>query len=261
MNESCHTYEWVMSHIQTSHVTHMNESCHTYEWVMSHIWMSHVTHMKESFTHVTWLIRMCDVTDSHAWQDAFTCLTCLHTYDMTRNLSATHQYLSATHQYLSGTQRILSTSRHTSANIVRINMVIYVYANTYIHIFIYMYIYIATAAAWPSFTCVTCLIHMCDVTHSHVWYDSSHTSAPKSDVCEWVMSHISILCHKYEWVMSQNLHESYHTHEWDTSAPASGFCAPLFGGSRLAAAAAWPANNCETLRYSRGKRPQCNRGI
>jgi len=26
----------------------MNESCHTYEWVMSHIWMSHVTHMNES---------------------------------------------------------------------------------------------------------------------------------------------------------------------------------------------------------------------
>jgi len=70
---SCHTYEWVMSHIQMSHVTHMNvschlwlrlhvthmnESCHTYEWVMSHIWMSHVTHMNESchkwICHVTY---------------------------------------------------------------------------------------------------------------------------------------------------------------------------------------------------------------
>ena len=36
MNESCHTYEWVMSHIWMSHVTNMRESCHTYEWVMSH---------------------------------------------------------------------------------------------------------------------------------------------------------------------------------------------------------------------------------
>ena len=27
-----------------SHVTNMNESCHTYEWVMSQIWMSHVTY-------------------------------------------------------------------------------------------------------------------------------------------------------------------------------------------------------------------------
>jgi len=26
-----------------SHVAHMNESCHIYGWVMSHIWMSHVT--------------------------------------------------------------------------------------------------------------------------------------------------------------------------------------------------------------------------
>jgi len=71
VNESCRTYEWVMSHIWISHVTHMNESCytyelvscHTYEWVMSriwkkpcrtyecvmsHIWMSHVAHMNES---------------------------------------------------------------------------------------------------------------------------------------------------------------------------------------------------------------------
>ena len=47
-NESCHTYEWVMSHVWMSHVTHMNEVCHTYEWVMSHVWMSRVTHMNAS---------------------------------------------------------------------------------------------------------------------------------------------------------------------------------------------------------------------
>jgi len=52
--ESCHTYEWVMSHIRMSHVTHMNESCHTYERVMSHIWMSHVTHMNESCHTYEW---------------------------------------------------------------------------------------------------------------------------------------------------------------------------------------------------------------
>jgi len=41
MNESCHIYEWVMSHIWESFVTYVNESFHMYEWVMSHIWMSH----------------------------------------------------------------------------------------------------------------------------------------------------------------------------------------------------------------------------
>ena len=32
-----------------------NESCHTYEWVMSHIWMSHVAHTNETF-------RMCEIS-------------------------------------------------------------------------------------------------------------------------------------------------------------------------------------------------------
>jgi len=50
MNESCHTYEWVMSHRWMSHVTRMNESCLKYEWVMSQIWMNHVTHL-DDFCH------------------------------------------------------------------------------------------------------------------------------------------------------------------------------------------------------------------
>ena len=64
MNESYHTYEWVMSqamsHMWMSHVTHMNESWRTYEWVMSHIWMSHVTHMNESCHTYEWVM-------SHIW--------------------------------------------------------------------------------------------------------------------------------------------------------------------------------------------------
>ena len=67
VNESCHTYEWLMpltwmklvrdtaphghvtSHMQMSisNVTQTNESCHTNGRVISHLWMSHVTHMNE----------------------------------------------------------------------------------------------------------------------------------------------------------------------------------------------------------------------
>ena len=68
MNESCHTYEWVMSHVWMSHVTRMNESCHTYEWVMSHVWMSHVTHIQMSRRH-KWV--MWDMTHSYVWHDSF----------------------------------------------------------------------------------------------------------------------------------------------------------------------------------------------
>jgi len=61
VNQSCDTYEWVMSrwwrsfwgvqlalHMWMSHVTHVNDSCHTCECVMSHMWMRHVTHVNES---------------------------------------------------------------------------------------------------------------------------------------------------------------------------------------------------------------------
>ena len=43
MNESFHTYEWVISHIRMSHITHTNESCLTYA-VISHIWMVQLMH-------------------------------------------------------------------------------------------------------------------------------------------------------------------------------------------------------------------------
>ena len=48
MNQSCRTYEGVMSHIWMSHVAHICESCHTYKWVMSHTWISHVAHTNTS---------------------------------------------------------------------------------------------------------------------------------------------------------------------------------------------------------------------
>ena len=55
MNKACRT--WWISYIRIflGHVTYMNESCHTYEWVMSHVWMSNVyvgmshdSHMNEA---------------------------------------------------------------------------------------------------------------------------------------------------------------------------------------------------------------------
>jgi len=73
MNESCHTYGWVMSHIwmnesclhiRMSRVTHMNESCHTYAWVVSHIWMSHVTHMNEWVMSHIWMSHVTHMNES-----------------------------------------------------------------------------------------------------------------------------------------------------------------------------------------------------
>jgi len=64
MDESCHTYQWVLSHIWMSHVTPMNESCHTYQWVLSHIGMSHVTHVNESCHTCEWVMSLTHANES-----------------------------------------------------------------------------------------------------------------------------------------------------------------------------------------------------
>ena len=83
--------------IEGGYVWRLNESCHRYEWVMSHIWMSHVTYMNvmwrcdmthsyvwhDSFICVIRLIHMCDMTNSRVWHDQYICVTWLiHIFDM-----------------------------------------------------------------------------------------------------------------------------------------------------------------------------------
>ena len=80
MNESCHTYEWFMSHVWLSHAKHMIESCHTYEWVMLQTWISHVTqvsmhpakheYVTSRMSHVTHMNESCHTYEwvmSHIW--------------------------------------------------------------------------------------------------------------------------------------------------------------------------------------------------
>ena len=68
----------LQKHIWMSHVTHTNESCHTYEWVMSHIWMSHVTHIDESY-HAYKLYYICTHIDESYRTHIRTCThICTH---------------------------------------------------------------------------------------------------------------------------------------------------------------------------------------
>jgi len=65
MSESCHTCD-------TDAPLEFYRSCHTYEWVMSHIWMSHVTpqvQMSQSRTwmnHVTLMSESCHTRDTRS---------------------------------------------------------------------------------------------------------------------------------------------------------------------------------------------------
>jgi len=106
MNESCHTYERVMSqthdmpgvvstqHIQIRNAIHMNESCHTHEWVMSHMWVSHVTDtrharrsVKATRTNISCHTR--EWVMSHPWMSHVThAYESCHTYEWV--MSQTH---------------------------------------------------------------------------------------------------------------------------------------------------------------------------
>jgi len=90
-NESCHTHEWVMSHMRMSPVTHVNGTNYTCERVMSHVWtdgsrMTWLIHVcdtthpcvwHDSFMYVIRLIHVCDMTHSCMWHDSFMCVTWL----------------------------------------------------------------------------------------------------------------------------------------------------------------------------------------
>ena len=87
-HESCHIYECVRAHMWMLHVNLMDESCCKYKWVMSHIRLSHGTHIHEScrttpcpyaqhdiMECTTWLIRMCRMTFSCMCHDSFPRMT------------------------------------------------------------------------------------------------------------------------------------------------------------------------------------------
>jgi len=98
INEWCHIYEWVTSHLCMSHVTHMNESCHTYECFTSHIRMRIALaslvclHMHES----------CHTYMSHTYM-SHTYMSHIHV----THIPVTHKHVThkTCHTYISFTQR------------------------------------------------------------------------------------------------------------------------------------------------------------
>jgi len=61
MNESCHTYNWVTSHMRS---TPSNRG-HCI-WIKQHIWMSHALHLYESCNVYEWVMsRMCSTLSNH----------------------------------------------------------------------------------------------------------------------------------------------------------------------------------------------------
>ena len=109
MDETCHTSEWVMSHIWMRHVSQVNGTCLAIEWpwlihtcvnescvwrvtwrVPWQMYLKRVCNTMASATSVTWcvpwLLQMCDVTHSHVEHASFIC-------DMTMRHDHGHSYV------------------------------------------------------------------------------------------------------------------------------------------------------------------------
>jgi len=170
MNESCHTYEWVMSHIRMSHVTHMNESCHAYEWVMTDMQYDPVSRVmdpidlyiyiymyiyiciyvyKLSHVHATWHIfhvRYAWVMTHESW------LMSHDSWVMTTGASFAEHIFHVRYADMLTCGRVLSHMNESCQICVsRVwplltshgpYIFVYIYTCTYIYIYIFVYIYI-----------------------------------------------------------------------------------------------------------------------
>jgi len=124
VSESCHTCDWVMSHMWVSHVTHVSESCHTCEWVMSHMWVTHVTHVSDSCETSEAHLR-CDM--SHIWVSHVTHLAeSCHTSEAHLRCNLSHIWVTHAHTSVAIFHICVCTCHFTNVYVQSISHISYV---------------------------------------------------------------------------------------------------------------------------------------
>ena len=151
MNDSYHTYEWVMPCISEYHITHTKESCHTYEWVMSRM-DSHTTPNK-------WV--MSSMNEScHTYEWVVSCIyESYHTHEwvMSRMNKSCHMY--------EWVMSCMNESYHALSH---------AHTNVFIHILYRNHTYIYTKYSHKS------ALQSLFVTFTHVYNTSSQKTALQS---------------------------------------------------------------------------------
>jgi len=178
MNESNYIYEWVMSHIWMSHVTHMDESCHIClilergMWAVSEAIMTHLCVWHDPSICVTWPIYKCDMTHLYVWHDPSICVTWPHhTCDMAHSCV---RHRAACHIY------ILVIS-HTWMG----------HVNASCHI----YMWVISHTWHGPFMCVPSRMHVCDMTHICMWHDAFMHVPYESFICVIWLIHMCDMTH------------------------------------------------------------------
>jgi len=211
INEWCHIYEWVTSHLCMSHVTHTNESCHTYECFTSHIRMRIALaslvclHMHES----------CHTYMSHTYMShtymSHTYMSHIHV----THIPVTHKHVThkTCHTYISFTQR--HEPCDTYEWVMSHARVRYESVTPRWHIIELRHTYMSptciphTHIVWSMW-----YLWMSHVTRtSEIWI--SHTTLAYN----WVTSHMHVThidtTHTYSMLSVIPMNESCHTNEWD----------------------------------------------
>jgi len=189
-NKSCHTSEWVMSHIWMRRVADMNESCHMCEWVMAHVRMSHVMHKSWRHSKICENAPKNEYAISHMWMSHGTHMNeSWHTYEWV----IAHIWMSH------GTHTDGSCHNESCHILMR-------HANMNVSCLIWM--------THVTYTChvsyerlMSRINESCHVLMSHVNVDVSHVN--ESCQYEWVMSHMDDLCHVYMSCLIWMSHVTY----------------------------------------------------
>jgi len=164
MIKSCHTEEWVTSHVRMSHGTHVNESYEwvTYEWVISHTRMSHVARARSCY--VSRVANMNESCHIYMWMSHGSCLN-----ESCRTCAILSCLSGSTHEWV---MSHMNESCHTCMSYV-----------TYESVMSHMN---ESCHTWMSHvTYEWVMSHMNESCHtwiSHVTY-------------EWVVSHTNESCH------------------------------------------------------------------
>ena len=244
-----HVTHICMSHVSritvmNRHVTYMNESCYIYEWVLSHIWMSHVTHMNKwrESSHTYEYICICDMTriyicdmTIYMWHDYIHIRDMTHTRHFTGINGSCHTYEWVTsHTWMSHVTRT-NESHHTYTYkwvLSHIWMNHVTHMNESDHITHVTYAYMSHVAhrsyrVISHHTCHTCIhVHINESYHTYEWimshmWSQGHRSTP-SRLVIWIShaAHMNESCHTYECVMPHvtmrhgtHINWSRHTYE------------------------------------------------
>ena len=215
--------------------------CHPVRQFTTVLWListcvvtySHMWH--DSFIGATWLFRMCDMTHSQMWHDSSTrlpwhidmckmthchvlqqgCLLSHMCYNPHMSYNPLTHVLQASHVLPQGCLLSLITHAHLMQKHAHVRLDSCTCATCEGVLRLCPHMWGLTCEAW--------LLHLCDITHSHLWHvdETCHTHTHKhmwrSPVDE---SHIP---HVWPWLIHMCGHDSFiwvamtHTHMWHDS--------------------------------------------